>query len=459
MFFATPTFAITKSEHDAMVEEAASELRTAEQNLYNAQEELRTLEIEKSLIDNQLIEKELSLIIVQSILQEKQESLNYKTENVQIAQYNYDNNLIEIPGNSEVVPGIKADIYNGVIDSYPMMNTSYNYCKTITLTQILHNWGGGDIFGCGGDFILIRYTGYITVPATDNYWFLNIADDGWHFTLNNTVVNNNWWLKGCGGSWSSSIQLEAGISYPFEAWFYEHGGGACSTLYYQSSTNWGVVPAAWYSQTSVVPPIYVKDPALLEILNTAIQELEIAQQEYELVDSQANLLTEEYNAKILEQTLKQTDIEILQQSITSLQTAVVTAQIKLDNIPEYIEPEVVQPEPTEEPLPEPTPEPTPELPVEEPQSDEEIMAELLAEAQEDDLVVSEELAAIPVVGAVAEALVEALNFFGNAGADMTPEVREKAEKVVVAALVAGQVAQVATTASAGAAAAATRRIK
>jgi hypothetical protein len=53
-------------------------------------------------------------------------------------------------------------------------------------------------------------------------------------------------------------------------------------------------------------------------------------------------------------------------------------------------------------------------------------------AEQDDLVLSEELAAIPgLAGAV-----EVLNFLGNAGADMSPKVREESEKVVVATVVA-----------------------
>ena len=53
-------------------------------------------------------------------------------------------------------------------------------------------------------------------------------------------------------------------------------------------------------------------------------------------------------------------------------------------------------------------------------------------AEQDDIELSPELAAIPgLAGAV-----EVLNFLGNAGADMSPKVREESEKVVVATVVA-----------------------
>jgi hypothetical protein len=65
-------------------------------------------------------------------------------------------------------------------------------------------------------------------------------------------------------------------------------------------------------------------------------------------------------------------------------------------------------------------------------------------AEQDDIELPEELAAIPgLAGAV-----EVLNFLGNAGADMSPEVREESEKIVVTAVVA---AGVAVQAAAGAA--------
>ena len=72
-------------------------------------------------------------------------------------------------------------------------------------------------------------------------------------------------------------------------------------------------------------------------------------------------------------------------------------------------------------------------------------------AEQDDIELPQELAAIPgLAGAV-----EVLNFLGNAGADMSPKVREESEKVVVATVVAAgaaiqSAAAAASTASAGA---------
>jgi hypothetical protein len=65
---------------------------------------------------------------------------------------------------------------------------------------------------------------------------------------------------------------------------------------------------------------------------------------------------------------------------------------------------------------------------------------LFVAAQADDIVLDETLAAIPLVGDILGGALDAINFLGNAGADMSPQVREDSEKVVVAAIVAVQAA-------------------
>jgi hypothetical protein len=82
---------------------------------------------------------------------------------------------------------------------------------------------------------------------------------------------------------------------------------------------------------------------------------------------------------------------------------------------------------------------------------------LLIAAQQDDIVVSEELAAIPLIGNAAVAVVEVFNALGNAGADMSPQVREQSEKVVIASVIVANIAITATQAAASAAVAAARR--
>ena len=71
---------------------------------------------------------------------------------------------------------------------------------------------------------------------------------------------------------------------------------------------------------------------------------------------------------------------------------------------------------------------------------EQALEALMVAAQQDDIVLDESLAAIPLLGDVLGEAIELINFLGNAGADMSPQVREQSEKVVVTAIVAVQAA-------------------
>jgi hypothetical protein len=66
-------------------------------------------------------------------------------------------------------------------------------------------------------------------------------------------------------------------------------------------------------------------------------------------------------------------------------------------------------------------------------------------AQADDVVLDESIAAIPLLGDVLGGAVEILNVFSNAGSDMSPQVREESERVIVAAVIVGQIALMATS--------------
>lgn len=79
-------------------------------------------------------------------------------------------------------------------------------------------------------------------------------------------------------------------------------------------------------------------------------------------------------------------------------------------------------------------------------------------AEADDIVVPEELAALPAIGPALAGAVELVNFLGNAGADMSPKVREESKKVVVTAVVAAGAAIQSAAAAATMSSASTRKI-
>lgn len=81
------------------------------------------------------------------------------------------------------------------------------------------------------------------------------------------------------------------------------------------------------------------------------------------------------------------------------------------------------PEPSQEPTSEPSQKPT-QGPTPEPTQEPEVPAEL---------------ANIPVIGAVASAVLDAFNALGNIGNDMTPEQRKESQQVIVASVIVGQI--------------------
>ena len=296
-----------------------------------------------SVVDSKSIQYNQSL----SNLDSKMQALLSAQNDVDVAQYNYNNNLIAVyPENSEpTVYGLQAKIYSGVTPAYPERSeTAYTYCKTITVTEIAKNWGGGSIEGCGGDYILIHYTGYLTVPTTMNYEFLANVDDGWYMTLDGMVINDNWTLKGCGGWWSSPVQLEAGHPYAIDAWMYEHGGGACNYLYYYTDYGWGLVPPEWLSQNAPSQPTYENDPALLTALQNKQSLLAIAQAEYSLAtidSSTANseylFAIDQYSAAISNWQTKQTEMTNAEQIQLGASQQVISSDVLIDNIEQSLQ--------------------------------------------------------------------------------------------------------------------------
>ena len=220
----------------------------------------------------------------------------------------------------------------------------------------------------------------------------------------------------------------------------------------------------------------IKDPALLALIeepttiyNNAVNDYNTAQIDLAVSQASLNDLQEQQSKNVV-------TIDVAQENVRITEQAVTDAQSELEAIPPFKDP-APTPEKTTEPVEEPeevippevpepiTPTPT-ELPVNiETVNPQELTAEQVTElisvaneilnnseqgspeyeqalealfvaAKADDIVVDENLAAIPLLGSTAVALADAINFMGNVGADMSPKVREESEKIVVTAVVA-----------------------
>jgi len=181
----------------------------------------------------------------------------------------------------------------------------------------------------------------------------------------------------------------------------------------------------------------------------------------ENIDSTIETATAEHEEAIEE-------VEQAQDDVTSAQEDVESAQDELDSIPEYVAPEPEEPKAPE--IPEGDPRELSEEEVTElvtkaeavlesaeqgsPQYQQALEA-LAVAAKADDPQVPTELLAVPLLGETAAAVLETFNALGNVGADMAPQVREDAEKTVLASVIAtGAAVQAVQAAAASAASAA-----
>lgn len=152
-------------------------------------------------------------------------------------------------------PGLQATVYNnfGYNAAPPLPDVSGRpVVGTLTFNNINQNFDSSPPLGLYEDFI-VKYEGYITAPITGSISFLPTADDGTKLILDGVLIDNNWRDKGGGGNPTSPQQFTTGVSRQLTFWFYENGGGAWTTLYWNIGNGWEIVPASAFTKTPVVP--------------------------------------------------------------------------------------------------------------------------------------------------------------------------------------------------------------
>ena len=315
-------------------------------------------------------------------------------------------------------PGLTVEVYTYDPSALPDRQP-YTLCQTDTVWTSVANVDanfdaeyGGIVAGCQGDFVLVHYTGYLTSPVTAEVVFQSYADDGFWMSVDSVPVIDNWWLKGCSGG-QGTYPMEAGVSYQFDAWFYEYGGGACNTLMWDIGEGLTVVPASAFTSEPVAPEPPVIDPV------TPVEPVP---------EPQPNPNPQPTPNPV------------------PVPPVPVPDPIPVDPIPVPPAPEPkpvpvpvpVVPDPVVTPDPTPQPEPTPDV-VPEPTVQQQL-DQLWDKATQDDIQVPQNIASIPLLGNTAVAVINAINFMGNVGADMTPATRKKAKKILVSAVIVGQIA-------------------
>jgi len=313
------------------------------------------------------------------------------------------------------------------------------------------NQFGGVVAGCQQEFTLVHFTGYVMFPDSGVYAFQAWAYDVFWLSLDGApVISNDWVLKGRWGNVYPDVAIEGGHTYALDAWYYEYGGGANVTLTYSADNgaSWATVPKDFFTTNGlapvvvppvVVPPVIVEPPIVVEppVVTPPVVEPPFVEPVVivvptspvkpvivppvivppKVVEPPVVAPVAPKTPEILSVPLDQiVPTELTATQVVELETAAVaTLAAEPEDSPAYNE----------------------------------ALAQLYVAAQADDLVVDEQLAAVPVLGSVAVGLTNAVNALGNLGSDMSPAHRAKAKKEIVAAVVATGAAVNAVTSVAG----------
>lgn len=108
-------------------------------------------------------------------------------------------------------------------------------------SSVFNNFDAFPVFNLY-DIFIVKYEGYITSQTDGVFYFYVDADDGTRLFVNDKEIANDWYVKCCGGSVSSPVELKAGVPAPFTLWFFEYGGGARVDMLWLNNGIWERVP-------------------------------------------------------------------------------------------------------------------------------------------------------------------------------------------------------------------------
>ena len=317
-------------------------------------------------------------------------------------------------------------------------------CYSAVVPNIDYDWGGASpAEGCPGELFVINFTGWLTVPESGQWEFLNWSDDGWRMTLDGVLTLDDWNFHGCGGHWSGPnegySQLVAGQSYALNIWMFEWSGGACARLDYGSPTGYGTVPTEWLTTSALPMPEPSPSVEPSPEPSPSVEPSPEPSPSEEPTTSPSQSQEPSY-----EPSPEPSPTATPQPSPTAEPSPVPTPTVTATPTPTPVptlEPSL-EPSPTPEPIVEPTPPPSPSP---------DNIAAAAAVVGETIAAVSEAVGA--AAAAVAETVTKAVEAIANLGKDLSPVEKQKAAPVAIAIII-GQVASAAVAAASTAASAA-----
>jgi hypothetical protein len=329
---------------------------------------------------------------------------------------------------------------------------NYSYSGTDDNINFLGDSKALDTLGVSDGYTFL-WNGYITSTRTGTIKFQSFSDDGLVVKIDGTTVISSWIDQGGSQASFGSIYMVAGESYYFEAVFHENGGGEKIIFNWDNDieNTFSLVQNSAFSMSALVAieptPEPSPEPTPEEPTPTPTPTPEPSPEEPTPTPEPTPEPSPEPTP---EPTPEPEPVDPGPNPETE------PTPIEPEN-PVIIEPEV--PQQPEQPVREIKPQiPTPQLttpPAEElieietdplPESNE--IESIEPELELEETQIPEFIASIPLLGDIAESVVKFFDDLSKIGSDMTPEVREQAQKIVVVSVIVTQIVGVSAAAMA-----------
>jgi hypothetical protein len=143
-------------------------------------------------------------------------------------------NNASLPNNVTVAtaPAPGAGLAATYFDNMDFAGASF----TRTDADINFNWGSASpMSGIAADTFSVRWSGFITAPASGSFTFHTTTDDGVRLWVNNRLIVDKF-VPQAATEWSGSISLAAGQRVPIRIEYFDRFGGAVAKLSWSSAT-------------------------------------------------------------------------------------------------------------------------------------------------------------------------------------------------------------------------------
>ena len=137
--------------------------------------------------------------------------------------------------------GLVGSYFNNYSSSQPFPSGTPDLVRSDA--QIDFDWGSGSPDpSINADQFAVQWQGSIVAPATGDYYFRTVSDDGIRVWVNDmtTPIIDNWTDHPATYNWSGLVHLQKGQRYPIRVQYYENHGVATAQLQWWQfgSFNW-----------------------------------------------------------------------------------------------------------------------------------------------------------------------------------------------------------------------------